>query len=64
MRGAAMKLGQMLSIQDESIAPPAFTVALENVRRGAEAMPQYQLMQQLDEQWGSTWRDKILLEDR
>jgi aarF domain-containing kinase len=64
MRGAAMKLGQMLSIQDESIAPPALTSALENVRRGAEAMPQYQLMQQLDEQWGSNWRDKIVLEDR
>jgi aarF domain-containing kinase len=64
MRGAAMKLGQMLSIQDESIAPPALTAALENVRRGAEAMPQYQLMQQLDEQWGSTWRDRIVLEDR
>eukprot|EP00956_Cyclotella_meneghiniana_P041071 scaffold214009_cov23-Cyclotella_meneghiniana.AAC.1 len=28
MRGAAMKLGQMLSIQDESIAPPALTKAL------------------------------------
>jgi len=64
MRGAAMKLGQMLSIQDESIAPPALTAALENVRRGAEAMPQYQLMQQLEEQWGSGWRDRIVLEDQ
>jgi aarF domain-containing kinase len=64
MRGAAMKLGQMLSIQDESIAPPALTNALAIVRRGAEAMPQHQLMQQLDEQWGCDWRDRIELEDR
>jgi aarF domain-containing kinase len=64
MRGAAMKLGQMLSIQDESIAPPALTNALEVVRRGAEAMPKYQLMQQLDEHWGGDWRERIELEDR
>ena len=64
MRGAAMKLGQMLSIQDESIAPPALTNALAQVRRSAEAMPQHQLMQQLEDQWGKNWRDKIELEER
>ena len=64
MRGAAMKLGQMLSIQDESIAPPALTNALAIVRRGAEAMPQHQLMLQLDEQWGGDWRERIELEER
>lgn len=64
MRGAAMKLGQMLSIQDESIAPPALTNALAQVRKGAEAMPQHQLNQQLVDQWGENWRDKIEMEDR
>jgi len=64
MRGAAMKLGQMLSIQDESIAPPALTNALAQVRKGAEAMPQYQLMQQLEDQWDEGWRERIELEDR
>ena len=66
MRGAAMKLGQMLSIQDESIAPPALTNALAQVRKGAEAMPQDQLMQQLNGQWGDAteWKEKIELEDR
>ena len=49
MRGAAMKLGRMLSIQDESIAPPALTRALAQVRRGAEAMPTSQLAAQLEE---------------
>jgi aarF domain-containing kinase len=64
MRGAAMKLGQMLSIQDESIAPPALTNALAQVRKGAEAMPTHQLMQQLNGQWGEGWKDKIELEER
>ena len=64
MRGAAMKLGQMLSIQDESIAPPALTNALAQVRKSAEAMPQHQLMQQLEDQWGDSWREKICLEDQ
>lgn len=63
MRGAAMKLGQMLSIQDESIAPAALTNALAQVRKGAEAMPRHQLMQQLEEQWGEDWREKINLEE-
>ena len=64
MRGAAMKLGQMLSIQDESIAPPALTRALESVREGAESMPAGQLLAQIDGQWGDGWRDRIDLEDR
>ena len=64
MRGAAMKLGQMLSIQDESIAPPALTNALAQVRKGAEAMPTHQLMKQIGDQWGEGWRKKIDLEER
>ncbi|KAL7538008.1 hypothetical protein ACHAXR_008215 [Thalassiosira sp. AJA248-18] len=70
MRGAAMKLGQMLSIQDESIAPPALTNALAQVRKGAEAMPHHQLMDQLENQWGGddkegcSWRERIELEER
>ena len=34
MRGAAMKLGQMLSIQDKSIPPPALINTLAHVRKG------------------------------
>jgi aarF domain-containing kinase len=64
MRGAAMKLGQMLSIQDESIAPPALTNALAQVRKGAEAMPTHQLMSQLDDEWVDGWKDKVDLDDR
>lgn len=59
MRGAALKMGQMLSIQDEALLPPALTRALNQVRQGADAMPNYQLLQQLESQLGKEWRDKF-----
>jgi aarF domain-containing kinase len=64
MRGAALKMGQMLSIQDESLLPPALTRALKQVRQGADAMPKYQLMQQLQSELGDgtdedSWRNKF-----
>ena len=59
MRGAALKMGQMLSIQDESLLPPALTRALKQVRQGADAMPSYQLMQQLETELGRGWRNKF-----
>ncbi|RYG63665.1 hypothetical protein EON64_15455, partial [archaeon] len=39
MRGAALKLGQMLSIQDEASLPPALTKALDRVKQAADYMP-------------------------
>lgn len=60
MRGAALKLGQMLSIQDETLLPPALARALEQVRQGADAMPNYQLEKQLETQLGPNWRDSLL----
>jgi aarF domain-containing kinase len=59
MRGAALKLGQMLSIQDETLLPPALARALEKVRQGADAMPNYQLEAQLKSQLGANWREKL-----
>ena len=59
MRGAALKMGQMLSIQDESLLPPALTRALKQVRQGADAMPNYQLVKQMESQLGPDWRDKF-----
>lgn len=58
MRGAALKMGQMLSIQDESLLPPALTKALNQVRQGADAMPRAQLEKQLQAQLGPDWREK------
>eukprot|EP00546_Thalassionema_frauenfeldii_P001473 CAMPEP_0178932022 /NCGR_PEP_ID=MMETSP0786-20121207/22316_1 /TAXON_ID=186022 /ORGANISM="Thalassionema frauenfeldii, Strain CCMP 1798" /LENGTH=622 /DNA_ID=CAMNT_0020609127 /DNA_START=35 /DNA_END=1903 /DNA_ORIENTATION=+ len=59
MRGAALKMGQMLSIQDESLLPPALTRALNQVRQGADAMPKEQLVNQLETQLGSNWNDRF-----
>ena len=55
MRGAALKLGQMLSIQDENIFPKEFTQALEKVREGADRMPLHQLKGVLEEELGEKW---------
>jgi len=57
MRGAALKMGQMLSIQDETLLPPALTRALNQVRQGADAMPKSQLIKQMESQLGLDWRN-------
>lgn len=59
MRGAALKLGQMLSIQDETIMPPQFQAALERVRAGADVMPRRQLEKMLVSELGPDWRDRV-----
>lgn len=59
MRGAALKLGQMISIQDENILPPQFQEALEKVRAGADVMPKKQLHSVLREELGEDWREKV-----
>ncbi|EQC35425.1 aarF domain-containing kinase [Saprolegnia diclina VS20] len=59
MRGAALKLGQMLSIQDESTIPPQLAHALDRVRQGAHIMPKAQLHAQLTKAWGDDWRAKF-----
>jgi aarF domain-containing kinase len=60
MRGAALKLGQMLSIQDETLLPPGLSRALEQVRQGADAMPNSQLIKQLESQLGNDWRGLLV----
>ena len=60
MRGAALKLGQMLSIQDETLLPAPMAKALEQVRQGADAMPLQQLHGQLVKEFGENWRDKFV----
>jgi aarF domain-containing kinase len=60
MRGAALKMGQMLSIQDESLLPSPLVRALQKVRQGADAMPRVQLEQQLTSQLGTDWRTKFI----
>lgn len=60
LRGAALKLGQMLSIQEDTILTPPLAKALRDVvHQGANAMPMDQLHHQLSTQLGDTeWRSK------
>jgi aarF domain-containing kinase len=54
MRGAALKLGQMLALQDEQTLSPALAAALDRVKAGADYMPKKQLNQQLEQAWESS----------
>ncbi|KAL9654226.1 hypothetical protein ABK040_010259 [Willaertia magna] len=56
MRGAALKLGQMLSLQDESIVSPVVLKALEKVRHSANVMPQWQLEEVMSQEFGEEWK--------
>lgn len=56
MRGAALKLGQILSLQDDGMLPPALAKALERVKQAADYMPRHQLEAQLVDQLGVNWR--------
>eukprot|EP01101_Sappina_pedata_P009337 TRINITY_DN5417_c0_g1_i1.p1 TRINITY_DN5417_c0_g1~~TRINITY_DN5417_c0_g1_i1.p1 ORF type:complete len:553 (+),score=192.73 TRINITY_DN5417_c0_g1_i1:41-1699(+) len=65
MRGAALKIGQMLSYQDQEMIPAAIHNILERVRKGADFMPKSQLEQTMREELGMDWRSKFAsFEDR
>uniref|UniRef100_A0A7S1ERJ9 ABC1 atypical kinase-like domain-containing protein n=1 Tax=Timspurckia oligopyrenoides TaxID=708627 RepID=A0A7S1ERJ9_9RHOD len=59
MRGAALKVGQMLSIQDETLLPPALSQALERVRHNADIMPNTQLEFMMKSELGSDWKQNF-----
>ncbi|KAI0983975.1 hypothetical protein GJ496_008827 [Pomphorhynchus laevis] len=59
VRGAALKLGQMLSIQDENVISPELLHILERVRQQADFMPKRQLHNVLTEELGIGWRSKF-----
>ncbi|XP_068106886.1 atypical kinase COQ8B, mitochondrial [Hyperolius riggenbachi] len=59
VRGAALKLGQMLSIQDNSFISPQLQKIFERVRQSADYMPSWQMSKVLDEELGPGWRDKL-----
>ncbi|CAH1160069.1 unnamed protein product [Phaedon cochleariae] len=60
VRGAALKLGQILSIQDESIVNSDLAKALERVRKSADFMPNWQVEQVMSSELGPSWRDNFL----
>ncbi|KAJ5902538.1 Protein ABC1 [Penicillium taxi] len=57
MRGAALKLGQMLSIQDSNMLPEPIQQVLQRVQDRADYMPASQRDKVLSENLGPDWRD-------
>lgn len=59
LRGAAMKLGQLLSLQGDDLLPPELTALLGTLRSQARYMPSSQLHEVLDEEFGADWRARF-----
>ena len=60
LRGAAMKLGQLLSLESDAIRPPAFAEALASLRASADAMPPSQVRRVLGREYGKGWETRFL----
>ncbi|KAI9094604.1 chaperone activity of bc1 complex-like protein [Phlyctochytrium arcticum] len=59
MRGAALKLGQMLSIQDNKMVPKELENVLLRVQNTANYMPDSQLQKTLNNELGSDWESRF-----
>ncbi|KAL2855463.1 ABC1 family-domain-containing protein [Aspergillus pseudoustus] len=57
MRGAALKLGQMISFQDSKMLPEPIQQVLQRVQDRADYMPSYQRDKVLTDNLGPNWRD-------
>lgn len=55
MRGAAMKLGQLLSMDAGELLPAQWEPILARLRQEADPMPKAQLLQVLESAWSSDW---------
>jgi len=59
MRGAAMKVGQLLSMEAGDVLPPEFVAVLAKLREDAHFMPIGQLADLLEQEWGSGWEARF-----
>ncbi len=59
MRGAAMKLGQLLSMEGDDLLPPEVSEALAMLRNDGDAMPPEQLRRVLGHAWGQGWETRF-----
>jgi aarF domain-containing kinase len=59
MRGAALKIGQFLSIQDEGVVPKELVRIFDRVRQDADVMPAEKVEQIITSELGSDWRSRI-----
>lgn len=64
MRGAAMKLGQILSMDSGDVLPRELTDILSSLRDDASAMPDEQLERALVDAYGSDWETQFRVFDR
>jgi len=59
LRGAAMKLGQLISLESEGLLPPELAVALETLRSQAAPMPAEQLRRAMGRAYGAGWEGRF-----
>jgi predicted unusual protein kinase regulating ubiquinone biosynthesis (AarF/ABC1/UbiB family) len=59
MRGAAMKLGQLLSMESSHVLPPEFAEALAVLRSSADVMPQTQVKRLFGREYGKGWETRF-----
>lgn len=59
MRGAAMKLGQLMSMDTGDFLPPELADILGRLRANAQHMPQGQLRNVLNQNWGRGWEKRF-----
>ena len=59
LRGAAMKVGQLLSMDAGDMLPAELTDILSRLRSDAKPMPLSQLAKVLDENWGKGWNTRF-----
>ena len=55
MRGAAMKVGQLISMDAGEVLPPELADIMARLRNQAHFMPPRQLKQVLNKNWGADW---------
>lgn len=57
LRGAAMKLGQLISMDAGELLPPELSALLDQLRNNATPMPHKQLVKVLETELGKEWLD-------
>lgn len=59
LRGAAMKVGQLLSMDSGDLLPPELAEILARLRSDATEMPRRQLQTVLNRAWGKGWESRF-----
>lgn len=64
LRGAAMKIGQLVSMDTGNFLPPELAQIMARLRENADSMPPVQLKQVLTAQWNDNWLKSFKSFDR